>query len=53
MSACELQLIAEAKVRSLLGNTVERRFEASGVCVRGKECCVVRGAISSFPFLLG
>jgi hypothetical protein len=37
----ELELMAEAKVRTLLGNPPEKRFEASGVCVKDDACYVI------------
>jgi hypothetical protein len=37
----DLELIAEAKIRVLLGNPPEQRFEASGVCVREDACHVI------------
>lgn len=39
--APELELVDEAKVRTLLGRPVEKRFEASGVCVKDDACYVI------------
>ena len=37
----ELELVDEAKIRTLLGNPPEKRFEASGVCVQDDACYVI------------
>ena len=37
----ELELVDEAKIRTLLGNPPEKRFEASGVCVQDGACYVI------------
>jgi hypothetical protein len=37
----ELELVDEAKIRTLLGNPPEKRFEASGVCVKDDACYVI------------
>ena len=37
----ELELLDEIKIRTLLGNPEEKRFEASGVCVRDGECYII------------
>ncbi len=39
--APELELVDEAKVRMLLGRPAEKRFEASGVCVKDGTCHVI------------
>lgn len=39
--ALELELVDEAKIRTLLRNPPEKRFEASGVCVKDEACYVI------------
>ncbi|MCG6867651.1 MAG: hypothetical protein LJE91_02660 [Gammaproteobacteria bacterium] len=45
-SAPELELVDEAKIRHLLGNPPEKRFEASGVCVKDDVCYVIFDNVS-------
>lgn len=37
----ELELMYESKIRRLLGDPPEKRFEASGVCVQDDACYVI------------
>ena len=45
-SITELELVQEAKIRSLLGDPPEKRFEASGVCVHEDSCYVIFDNVS-------
>lgn len=42
----ELELIEETKIRKLLGNPPEKRFEASGVCIQDGACYVIFDNVS-------